>query len=296
MKIKFSLYVLLAAVVFSACGRFGNKDDKEHLNDRIVCISKQYNEIIWELGAEQNIVGVDLSSIYPPEVQKLPNVGYHRALSVEGILSLKPTLIIHDNNVGPASVMKQISDLKIPIQTFPKDGDSLAGTETLIREIGAYFHKEASADSLCKVMDSQVQQAIENGKQYKDKPRVVIIHFGRIGSGSYLTMTKNSTAGKLIEWAGGEMAIDGKRGMMPLSAEVIAKADPDIILVTDYGYDRLGGTAEKVMELPGVATTKAAKNKRIYRVWEHDLVYLGPRTGEIITNLQKLIHNNAAAQ
>src|SRR5580704_12029139 len=123
MKTKFCLLVVLAVFVLSACGRFGKKDDKENTASRIVCISKQYNEIIFTMGAQQNIVGVDLSSIYPPDVQKLPNVGYHRALSIEGILSLKPDLIIHDNNVGPESVMKQLADLKIPIKTFQKDGD-----------------------------------------------------------------------------------------------------------------------------------------------------------------------------
>lgn len=47
-------------------------------------------------------------------------------------------------------------------------------------------------------------------------------------------MTKNSTAGKLIDWAGGEMAVDGEKGMTLLSPEVIAKSDPDIILLTDF--------------------------------------------------------------
>ncbi|HWB63376.1 MAG TPA: ABC transporter substrate-binding protein [Chitinophagales bacterium] len=296
MKTKSYLLAFVATVLITACGRFGNKDNKADTKERIVCISKQYNEIIWELGAQQNIVGVDLSSIYPPDVQKLPNVGYHRDLSVEGILSLKPTLIIHDNNVGPETVMKQVADVKIPIKTFPKDGDSIEGTKALIRELGAYFHKEHEADSLCKMMDAGIQQSIANANQYTDSPRVAIIHFGRIGSGSYLMMTNNSTGGKLIDMAGGKMAIEGERGMMRLSAEVLSKADPDVILVTDFGYDRLGGNIDGILTLPGVSTTKAAKNKKIYRVWEHDLVYLGPHTGEVIMNLQKLIHSNNANQ
>lgn len=288
MKTKIVL-TLIAISALAACGRFGVKGTDIHLNDRIVCISKQYNEIIFTLGAQQNIVGVDLSSIYPLEVQKLPNVGYHRALSIEGIMSLKPTLIIHDNNVGPESVMKQVADLKIPIKTFDKDGDSIAGTKMLIREIGAYFHKEKEADSICNKLDLEMNIALENAKHYTDTPRVVVIHYGRAGN-SYLTITKNSTSGKLIAMAGGEIAIDGERGMQQLSAEVISKSDPDVILVTDYGYDRLG-SVEKVKELPGVAGTRAAQNNRIYRVAEHDMVYFGPRTGQIIMNLQKIIHN-----
>ena len=295
MKTKFCLSVVLAAFMLSGCGRFGKKDDKENTASRIVCISKQYNEIIFTLGAQQNIVGVDLSSIYPPEVQKLPNVGYHRALSIEGILSLKPDLIIHDNNVGPESVMKQVAELKIPIKSFTKDGDSIEGTKALIREIGAYFHKEQAADSLCMLLDKQMKAAMENAKQYADTPKVAIIHFGRIGTGQYLVMTNHGTAAQIIKWAGGQPAVEAQKGMMPLSAEVLSKSDPEVILVTDFGFDKLG-SAEKVMELPGVAETKAAKNHRIYRVWEHDLVYLGPRAGQIILDYQKLIHNNAPIQ
>jgi iron complex transport system substrate-binding protein len=289
------ILILTATLCLTSCGRFGHKEAKEGLAVRIVCISKQYNEIIFALGAQKNIVGVDLSSIYPPDVQKLPNVGYHRALSIEGILSLKPDLIIHDNNVGPESVMKQVGDLKIPIKTFSKDGDSIEGVKALIREMGIFFNAQHAADSLCNQLDSQMKAAIESAKQYTDTPRVAIIHFGRIGAGQYLVMTNHGTAARIIQWSGGRMAVEAEHGMAPLSAEILAKSDPDVILVTDFGFDKLG-SADKVMELPGVAETKAAKNHRIFRVWEHDLVYLGPRTGEIVSNFQKLIHSDAPAQ
>ena len=108
-------------------------------------------------------------------------------------------------------------------------------------------------------------------------------------------MTENSTTANLIEMAGGTIPIDGDRGMMQLSAEVIAKSNPDVILLTDFGYDRLG-TEEQLKSLPGVSTTNAAKNNRIYRVEEHDMVYFGPRTGEVILKLQELIHRNEQVQ
>ena len=289
------MILVAVAALLGGCGRFGKKDENSSTSNRIVCISKQYNEIIWELGAEQNIVGVDLSSIYPTSIQALPNVGYHRDLSVEGILSLKPDLIIHDNNVGPESVMRQISELKIPIKTFKKDSNTIEGTEALIHEIGAYFHKENTADSLCKILDNQMKTALENAKQYTDTPKVAIIHYGRIGAGKFLLMTRKSTAAKIINWSGGKMAITSEKGMMPLSAEVFSESNPDIILITDYGFDKLG-SEEKIMELPGVAETNAAKNHCIYKVWEHDLVYLGPRTGNIVMNYQKLLHGNAPIQ
>lgn len=280
-------------LLLSSCGRFGNKDTGQH-EERIVCIAKQYSEIIFSLGAEQDIVAVDISSTYPPAVKKLPTVGYHRALSAEGILAAKPTLILHDNNIGPEHVVKQLSELKIPMKVFGKYNDNIAGTDSLIREMGHYFHREREADSLCLKLDREMKTAFEHAGKYKDSVKVLVIHYGQANN-VYLVMTKKSTAARMIEWAGGKMAVDDEKGMKQLSAEVIAASDPDVILLTDFGYDRLG-TTEKIKELPGVAGTKAAKNDRIYRVEEHDLVYMGPRTGENTLLLQKLIHESQPAR
>ncbi|MBX7125466.1 MAG: ABC transporter substrate-binding protein [Cyclobacteriaceae bacterium] len=282
------LPLFLLPLLLASCGRFGNKEAGTDHAERIVCIAKQYNEIIYALHAEQDLVAVDLSSTYPPAIKTLPTVGYHRALSAEGILSMKPTLIIHDNNVGPEAVMRQLTDLKIPMKVFDAKGEDLTGTQALISEMGAYFHREKQADSLNHKLEADMNKAIEARPKTLRATKVVIIHYGR-ASDVYLTLTKNSFGAKLIEWAGGEVPVGGDRGMMQLSAELIGHSDPDVILLTDFGYDRLG-SPEQIKTLPGVAGTKAAKNGKIYRVEEHDMVYMGPRTGEIVMKLQQLIH------
>ena len=280
---------VLAALVVAGCSRFGNEEKKqqEH-HERIVCLSKQYNEIIYALGAQRDLVAVDLSSTYPPEIKSLPTVGYHRALSAEGIVSMKPTLVLHDNNVGPEQVMRQLEQLKIPMKVFETKGEDIASTKALIGEMGRYFHREAQADALNQKLDADMNKALATAKTFTKKPKVMVIHFGR-AMNVYLVMTKNSTAGKMIEWAGGEMAVTGEKGMVQLSPEVIAQADPDVLLLTDFGYDRLG-SPQQVATLPGVGSTRAVKSGRVYRVEEHDLVYLGPRTGQNVLTLQELIH------
>jgi iron complex transport system substrate-binding protein len=285
---KHIIAILMLALSMAGCGRFGNKKDQTGDEERIVCIAKQYNEIIYALGAQKNLVAVDISSTYPPEIKKLPTVGYHRALTAEGLLAAQPTLIMHDNNIGPEHVLKQIEDLNIPMKVFKSKGDDLQSTYALMREMGAYFHKEKQADSLCRKLENDMNAAVEQGKKYASKPRVLIIHFGQ-ASNIYLVMTQNSTAAKMIRWAGGEMAVTGEKGMKQLSAEVVAASNPDVILLTDFGYDRLG-SKDKIGELPGIEGTNAFKNNRIYRVEEHDMVYIGPRTGVNVMRLQELIH------
>ncbi len=286
---KKTIFIAILSVAFTACGRFSNKDEKQEQQVRIVCVSKQYNEIIYALGAQQNLVAVDLSSTYPDAIKKLPTVGYHRMLSAEGIISMKPTLVMHDDNVGPDNVMRQLEQLKIPMKTFSK-GETIEDTKALFREMGDYFGRKTQADSLCNVLDADMKAAVTAKQKLGTDTmvKVVVIHFGRINN-NYLVMSKHSLTTQLLSMAGAQNPIDSEKGMMPLSAEAVAKADPDIILVTDYGYDRLG-SMDAVKGLPGVAATKAAKNNRIYRVEEHDMVYFGPRTGKNIIDLINLIH------
>jgi len=139
---------LCAALVAAAgCARFNNPAGDAKA-ERLVVISQVYNEIIWALGAQGSVVGVDYSSTYPPDVKKVQTVGYHRALSAEGILSLHPTAILHDNNIGPPQVVEQLKGLNIPMKTFDAKNDSVDGTKALIREMGAYFQGGARGRTL----------------------------------------------------------------------------------------------------------------------------------------------------
>ena len=279
----------------ASCSRFHNAatDAKDA---RYVVISPIYNEIIWALGAQNTVVGIDLSTTYPPEVKNVQTVGYHRALSAEGILSLHPTAVINDNNIGPPQVVQQLQQLNIPMKTFAAKNDSFDGTKALIREIGAYFHKEARAEELCNTLDTQRTASLEQVKKYTDHPRVAVIHFGR-ASNVYLVVGKGGGGdgggvSQMIELAGGEMAVDNAgRGMQRMeSPEIIAKANPDVILLTDYGYDRLGGSMDQIKALPGVATSNAARDNRIFRIEENVLNYFGPRSGENIAKVAAIIH------
>lgn len=290
---------LLAPVILlsllAGCDRFNTHANDAAGSQRIVCIGQAYNEMIYALGAQANLVGVDYSSTYPPEIKKLPTVGYHRALSAEGILSLHPTLIIHDNNIGPDAVVRQLEALQVPMKTFQAKNDSAAGTEALLREMGAFFHKEKRAEELCARMERGMAEAAAGLKKYQTMPRVAVIHFGR-ASNVYLLVGNGgggdaSTAGKMVELAGGQMAIAQQGMQRMVSPEIIAKSNPEVILMTEFGFDRLG-SMQQAKTLPGVAETDAARHNRIYRVSEHELMYWGPDTGDNIIELAKLIHQS----
>ena len=279
-----------ALLSVGACGRFGNADNKVDNKERIVSVSKQYTEILYALGATDNLVAVDVSSTYPPETKSLPTVGYHRALSIEGMLAAKPTLILSGGpgNMGPEPIVDQLNALKIPMKFWPV-ADDLDGTKTLIREMGKEFDRSARADSVVAALDADMQRALDPARAVTDTPTVVIIHYGQ-AMNIYMVIAGKGVAGQMVQWAGGRMALNDSGGMQRItSPEMIAKANPDVILLTDFGYDRLAGRAD-ILALPGVAATKAARTGRIFRIEEHDIIYYGPRTGQNVELIRTLLH------
>ncbi|WP_022822978.1 heme/hemin ABC transporter substrate-binding protein [Hymenobacter norwichensis] len=291
MKRIFYATLLLASV---ACNRFQNEESASTTmpqQERIVSVSKQLTEMIFALGAENRLVGVDLSSTYPAAAKKLPTVGYHRLLNAEGIISLKPTVVYSDGNVAPEAVITQVQKVGIPIKEFTPS-KTIPETCQLLQQLGDEFKQRPQADKLAQQLTADMAQAAANAKQYPNHPKVVIIHYG-LQKNIYLAMGQKSIGTQMVAWAGGVNSLNAAEGMKPISPELIAEAQPDVILATDFGYDRQGGL-EKFKQLPGVALTPAAKNNRIYRVEEHDMVYLGPRTGQNVLMLQKLIHQQPA--
>ncbi len=279
--------IIACVTMLAACGRFGSKKEAPDTGRHIVCISKQLTEIIFAVGGDSVLVGVDISSTYPPEAKKITTVGYHRALNGEGIISLNPTSVWHDGNIAPEKVIEQVKQVGIPMREF-KGGRTIDSTKMLIMEVAKEFNNEPKGKELCDKLDADMAKLDSARKQYTDTPRVLIIHFGQ-ATNKYFVMNRGGVANQMLEWAGAKNATDTAQRWHDLSPEVIAAAQPDVILATDYGYD-LQGSTEKFKNLPGVSLSPAAKNNRIYRIEEHDLVYLGPRTGENVLMIMKLVH------
>jgi iron complex transport system substrate-binding protein len=276
--------VLAAATLTLACAR-----DTSGSGPRVVCVSKQLNEYLYEIHAESVLVARDLTSIYPPQITKLTSVGYHRALSAEGIISMRPTMLLTDGNFGPAAVSEQVKKVGIPIVTMtPGAGQDSA--QLLMARLGKEFHHEKSADSVIAQWKTDMNAALADTMKWagQPKPRVMIMHMGQIAN-SYLAIKRGSAGDQIIQWAGGVNAIDSTGGMQRLTPEIIAKAAPDIIIATDVGFDRLG-SAEKFAEMPGVALTPAGKAKRIYRIDEIEVMYYGPRTAMSLRKIAGWLH------
>src|SRR3954465_12646347 len=132
-----------AMLLLFSCGRFADKrsTDIKPGKQRIVSISKQLTEIIFAVDGDTSLVGVDISSTYPEAAKKITTVGYHRALSGEGIISLNPSVVWHDGNIAPQQVIDQIKKVGIPLREF-HGGSTIDSTKMLILEVAREFHNE----------------------------------------------------------------------------------------------------------------------------------------------------------
>ena len=287
------LYFLsILSLLAMSCGRFSNKEDKTPGNMRIVCVSKHLTEMVYALGQEKTLVAVDLSSTYPDSAKLLKTVGYHRALSPEGIIAMNPDLVIHSNDIGPETVIPQITKVGLTVKTFGS-ANTIDSAKLTLKELANFYGVPQKADSIIKQMEASINAAADSLKamHITKKPKVMIIHFGRASNIYFVMSGRNGVGDKMIALAGGETAIYDAKGAKQLSAEAIAAANPDVIIATDFGFDQMGSMEKFIAGVPGVALTNAGKNKNIIRFEEHDLVYFGPRSGDNILSLMKQLHS-----
>jgi iron complex transport system substrate-binding protein len=212
--------------------------------------------------------------------------GYYRFLSAEPVLAREPSLIIGNEETGPPEVVQQLRDAGVPILLLPDNNDVAAARE-LIDTLGAVFDKPAEAEALIATLEADVAAAEELVAQAESSPRVLFVL--QPPDAPLLISGEISAAGSMISLAGGSHVFPGFPGYLPMTPEGIVESAPDVILTTEASVERLGGW-DAVMEHPGIGQTPAAENGRVYAMEDLYLMGFGPRTGQAIADLARLLH------
>lgn len=252
-------------------------------SSRLISLGGDITEIIYALGADDNLVAVDSSSIYPAATDALPEVGYVRRLAAEGVLSLEPSLIVTSEDAGPPEVLQQIREAGVPIFVVPTE-DSVAGVKQKISVLGEIFGKVARANSLNLQIDLDVAEAqlYVDAAQGRAKPRVMFIYAR--GAGTVSVSGTGTSADAMIKLAAGANAVTEYESYKPLTAEAAVSIAPDVLLFLSRGLDSVGGI-EGLAELPGLSLTPAYENRRVVALDDLYLLGFGPRVGQAIRDL-----------
>lgn len=255
---------------------------------RIASIGGAVTEIVYALGEEDRLVARDSTSLYPEAALKLPDVGYMRQLSPEGVLSVNPTGILAAEGSGPKETIDVLKKASIPFITVPETFDH-AGILEKIRVVGKAFGADEKAAELAASVDADLAAAEKMTAGIPEKRRVLFIL--SMQGGKILAAGSDTAANGIIELAGAINAVEGYSGYKQLSDEAAILARPDIILMMDRG-DGQGVSEAELFSHPAIAPTPAGQGKKLIRMNGGYLLGFGPRTASAIRELAVLLYGD----
>ncbi|CAA7620106.1 hemin ABC transporter substrate-binding protein [Magnetospirillum sp. SS-4] len=253
---------------------------------RLVVIGGSLTEIVFALGRGGSVVGVDQTSVWPPEVKSLPQVGYYKKVSAEGVLSLAPTLVMAYRDAEPAGALRQLEQAGVPVALFDRS-PPMRALEGNIAEVGRLLGKTAEADTLRRSLDDQIAAVARSVTGAARKPRVLFVL--NYDPSQTVVAGSGTIAGQLIEMAGGVNAAGDVTGFKPLNGEMVTAAAPDLVLTVEERWDGIGGAAG-MARLPGMAATPAGRSGGFAAMPGPLMLGLGPRLGDALWRLAALFH------
>ncbi|MBN9889412.1 heme/hemin ABC transporter substrate-binding protein [Salipiger abyssi] len=250
-------------------------------------IGGSVTEIVYALGQEHRLLARDTTSTYPPQAEALPDVGYMRALSPEGVLSVNPDLILSEEGAGPPETLDVLEEAAIPFITVPGgfDADAVAAK---IRAVGEALDVPEAASALAEEVSTQIETASKDAQAAAGTPKRVLFVLSAQG-GRLMGGGDNTGAAAIIEMAGGVNALAGVEGYKPLSDEAVTAAAPDVILMMDRDGDH-AASAEELFALPALAVTPAAETGALIKMDGLKLLGFGPRTGAAVAELAQALY------
>lgn len=258
--------------------------------DRIVAAGGVITEVIYALGQQDRVVGVDSTSLFPAEaLRQKANIGYVRAISVEGVLSLKPSLILLIDGAGPPDAVSLLSESGVRIERIA-DGQTAEGVTAKIAAIGAAIGAPEPAQRLAAVTAASFRELADLRNRIGRKRRVLFVL--SLQNGRAMVGGRNSSADGIIALAGAENAASAIEGYKPMTDEAIIAAAPDLVLMMANGGNHRV-SAEDLFAMPAFSQLPAAAGRRLVHMDGLYLLGFGPRTPLAARDLMAAIYPEA---
>jgi iron complex transport system substrate-binding protein len=255
--------------------------------ERIIPVDGDLAEIVFALGLGDRVVATDLSATYPPEADAKPEIGYQRALAAEPILSFSPTIVLATPLAGPAEVIDQ---LRPAVPTVLIDApDTLEGPAQKVRAVAAALGVPGRGEQLARQTQEEIDAAAASAPKGAAPIRVAALYLR--GERVQQIFGPGSGIHVLLRAAGvtdiGELL--GVKDNQPITAEALLRERPDALIVTTTGLESVGGI-DKLLAFPALSRTPVATSRRVYAYEDQYLYGFGPRTGQLLAQLIREIH------
>lgn len=250
------LLIAASAVAFTS---FASQNGEQN---RIISVGSSITELFYALDAKEQLVAIDVTSRHFDKSGEMPQVGYHRQLSAEGLMAQSPTHVIGSHEMGPDSTLKLLKSAGIEVVTVPS-GDSEADLAARIDAIAKITHREEKAKELKTDLHQQIETL--SNQDHSTHPKAI---FAMLSEGRPATIAgSETTIDKIIQLAGGSNpANQDFSSYKSMSFEAIVNIQPEYILVAQRSWDALGGHDGIIEKFPLLAATPAAAKNKIIPV------------------------------
>ena len=272
-----SLIVLCLLVSKSTVAEIDETSPSEH--GGIISIDGALTEIVYALGAQNRLLAVDTTSRYPQAATELPQVGYMRQLSAEGILSLHPELVIASKEAGPEMVFEQLMAAGINVVRIDAPS-SLEGVLLKVKQVAEVLGLENNGAILTEKIQSKTEAILSDIAGEKSPSTLFLL--GASGRG-LMAAGQDTKAQALMDMLNIQNAF-AHQGYKPVSAEGALLAAPEVVLVGHTGP----ADTESVKQT--LAMTPASNNNQIHAIDVGLALGFGPRIAEALAMLKPLVY------
>ena len=281
------LFLLLLFSSLSSKPDTNGKCTKASNSSRIVIAGGSITEILYYLNEEKRIIGVDVTSNYPEEAKALPSIGYVRNLSTEGVLSLNPTLIIGEDDMGPPVVVEQLKEIDVELKIIPEQQTIDGIIEKIICIASIIGINDEAEDILGSDLMSKITELrdLQNSEIIKNKRVMLILSM----QGTSPIVAGAGTSGdSYIKMIGAVNVFDSFEGWKPVSDESIIKSDPEFFIIPSRDMHK-NSDVNRITTNPIFRNTKAGSKNNF--IFEDSMAMLGfgPRTISSALRVAKVI-------
>ena len=256
-----------------------------HYPERIICMTEETTETLYDLGEDWRIVGISGFTVRPPEARKeKPKVSAFTSAKIDKILALKPDLVLGFSDLQ-ADIAAELIRNGIPVHVFNQR--SIDGILRMIRTLGGMIGEEVKTRSYVEKLQQRVVAAREHSKNFERRPRVYFEEWDDPHISGIRWVSE------LITVAGGddcfpELAAEslGKNRIIANSQEIVTR-QPDIIIGSWCGKKF---RPERVAARPGWHDVPAVSNAEIHEIKSALILQPGPAAlTEGLQELQSII-------
>ncbi|TMV13033.1 heme/hemin ABC transporter substrate-binding protein [Arenibacterium halophilum] len=257
--------------------------------DRVIAAGGSVTEIVYALGQQDRLIARDTTSVFPPEVTALPDVGYLRALSPEGVLAQAPDLVIAEADAGPPATMEVLRAAGVPVVTL-QEAFSAEGIAAKITAVGAALNQQDVAAALAMQISADMAQAQALARDMAPEDQSKVLFILTLQDGKIMAAGQDTGADAMIALAGGQNAAQGFSGYKLMSDEAVIQAAPEVILMMDRARGHALDDAA-LFALPALSGSPAAETGAVIRMNGLYLLGFGPRTAQAIGELSQALYD-----